>query len=148
MYETTSCLIMNESETELLWDSMQGQPPAKDLTLASAQVIATHFFSVGVQDLVIITLGGKGVFYFARGSEDHETRAQGHIPSQKVQVVDTTAAGDTFVGALATQIARNGGKTPDDPRSIIEFANRAAAKTVGKAGAMAAIPWLDEVPEV
>lgn len=64
-----------------------------------------------------------------------------------MKVVDTTAAGDTFVGGLAVRIAQNGGKTPESPEEMIQFANAAAARTVEKAGAMAAIPWLDEVSQ-
>lgn len=154
IYESISCLIMNESETELLWTSrsdydtiLKHASSGKDPTFEEAGHMADYWFALGVQDLLIITLGANGVFYFARHANKHETRTKGHIQGIKAKVVDTTAAGDTFVGALATQIARNGGKTPDDPRSFIEFANRAAARTVEKSGAMAAIPWLDEVLE-
>jgi ribokinase len=68
-----------------------------------------------------------------------------HVPGQKAHVVDTTAAGDTFVGALAVKIAQNGGKLSSDPSSDLVFANAAAARAVEKHGAMAAIPYLDEV---
>lgn len=60
-------------------------------------------------------------------------------------MVDTTAAGDTFVGAVAVELAKLGGISPESLSFTIEFANIAAAKTVEKAGAMAAIPWLNEV---
>ena len=49
------------------------------------------------------------------------------------------------MGGLATKIAANGGKTPEDPAPLIEFANGAAAKTVERKGAMSAIPRLDEL---
>jgi len=107
------------------------------------QVGMQSYLDRGIKDLVIVTLGGNGVTY--RTSRQTRDSAEIHVPGLKVKVVDTTAAGDTFVGALAVQIARNGGRTPDDPASIFGFANAAAAKTVEKAGAMAAIPYLNEV---
>lgn len=86
------------------------------------------------------------MYYSARTKAGALTaRTTGHVQGKKVKVVDTTAAGDTFVGALAVQIALNEGTTPEDPMDVIAHANRAAAKTVEKAGAMTAIPWLDEV---
>lgn len=68
-----------------------------------------------------------------------------HVHGQKAKVVDTTAAGDTFVGGLAVKVARNGGKFSPDPSKDLKFANAAAARAVEKQGAMAAIPYLDEV---
>lgn len=65
-------------------------------------------------------------------------------------MVDTTAAGDTFVGAYAVAIARSKFQSATgafDIDSAIAFANRAAALTVQRKGAQSAIPWVDEVPE-
>lgn len=86
------------------------------------------------------------MFYAKRDptSQVPQIRKSSHMAGHKVKVVDTTAAGDTFVGALATRIALNDG-CPEDPEPLIAFANKAAARTVEKRGAMGAIPWLDEV---
>lgn len=81
----------------------------------------------------------QGVYHSAK------SRSSGHTPGRKAKVVDTTAAGDTFVGGLAVEIAKNGGKTPQSPESMIQFANSAAARAVEKPGAMAAIPWVNEL---
>jgi ribokinase len=67
-----------------------------------------------------------------------------------VKVVDTTAAGDTFVGAYSVAVAR--WKTLShgidfNLETAIEHANRAASMTVQKKGAQSSIPWVDEVPE-
>jgi ribokinase len=67
----------------------------------------------------------------------------------KVQVVDTTAAGDTFVGAYSVAVARwksMSGAADFDLAAAISHANRAASLTVQKAGAQSSIPWVDEVP--
>ena len=97
---------------------------------------------------VIITLGGRGVFYFTRrggGEEGHEEE-MGLVEAEKATVVDTTAAGDTFVGAyaLAAVVARKEG-TRFDVAEAVRGANRAAARTVERAGAQDSIPWRDEL---
>jgi ribokinase len=59
---------------------------------------------------VIITLGGQGVFVLA----EHDGQGAGtHHPARRVNAVDTTAAGDTFVGGFAATLAS--GSNVDDP---------------------------------
>lgn len=72
------------------------------------------------------------------------------VPARKVKVVDTTAAGDTFVGAYTVAVARWKATSKGaefDLDAAIWYANRAASMTVQKAGAQSSIPWVDEVPE-
>ena len=72
------------------------------------------------------------------------------MPARKVQVVDTTAAGDTFAGAYTVAVARwkvMGRGSTFDLDAAIAHANRAASMTVQKKGAQSSIPWADEVPE-
>jgi len=106
----------------------------------------TYFFQKGARHLVIRTLGEHGLEYVSnRGASAFKLCK---IPACKVDVndiVDTTAAGDTFVGALAAKIAENGGVIPDDPSDLLNFANSAAAVTIQKKGAMSSIPYLVEV---
>ena len=71
------------------------------------------------------------------------------VPAKKVKVVDTTAAGDTFVGAYSVAVARwraNSVHSEFDLDAAISYANQAASLTVQKAGAQSSIPWVDEVP--
>lgn len=71
------------------------------------------------------------------------------VPARKVKVVDTTAAGDTFVGAYTVAVAhwKVMSKGADfDLDAAISHANRAASMTVQKAGAQSSIPWVEEVP--
>lgn len=84
---------------------------------------------------VIVTLGSKGVKYF-----DGEEVVL--IPSNKVEVVDTTGAGDTFCGAFAASVV--GGKSL---KEAIIFANKAAAYSITKLGAQSGMPTLSQLTE-
>jgi ribokinase len=83
---------------------------------------------------VIITLGEKGAFV----ATSDGTAAL--VPSFPVAAVDTTAAGDTFCGAFAVALLE--GRPPLD---AARFANAAAAITVTRLGAQAAVPTRDEI---
>ncbi|KAK8434297.1 Ribokinase-like protein [Phyllosticta citricarpa] len=145
VYAGLDHLIVNESEAALL----SGRP-AEDITPESnLSSVAAEFVQKGVKN-IIITLGGAGVFY--QTASRHAQGQPGNlIPAKKVKVVDTTAAGDTFVGAYAVAVAKSKASqdagNPFDIDSAIAFANRAAAFTVQKNGAQDAIPWLNEVGE-
>jgi ribokinase len=70
------------------------------------------------------------------------------VPANKVKVVDTTAAGDTFAGAYTVSVARWKAMSHGadfDLDVAIAHANRAASMTVQKAGAQASIPWANEI---
>lgn len=97
----------------------------------------------------MLTLTWQGVFYHT-AARQAESLAGKLVAAKKVQVVDTTAAGDTFVGAYAVAVARSRAqitKGAFDIDAAMAFANRAAAQTVQRKGAQSSIPWLDEVPE-
>lgn len=87
---------------------------------------------MGVKD-VIVTLGSKGSLVCAGETSEF-------VPSQKVQAVDTTAAGDTFCGALC--VALGEGKSLAD---AARFATKASAITVQRMGAQASIPVRSEI---
>ena len=78
---------------------------------------------------VIITMGSRGALVAAQG----ETR---HIAAPQVRVVDTTGAGDTFLGALAYWVARHG----EDPFGAAALAVRAGALSTQQRGAQAGMP--------
>ncbi|KAB8360887.1 hypothetical protein FH972_024620 [Carpinus fangiana] len=128
-YKGLAHLILNESEAAYLAGVAE-----QDL-MSSLETVADFFLSRGVKN-VIITLGSQGVYY-------QNASAKGTIAARKVKVVDTTAAGDTFVGGYAVYIAEHGS---DDIKPAIEFANRAASMAVQKEGAQSAVPYLKDVP--
>lgn len=114
-------LIPNESETEIL----TGLPIGSRQEIEAA---ADHLRQMGV-GTVILTLGERGAL-LAQADEKI------YLPAMAVdRVVDSTAAGDAFVGGFATAIAE-GASLPE----AVEMGNAAGALAVTKAGAQPSLP--------
>lgn len=129
-YEGLAHLVVNETEAAIL-----GGVSESDLdTSAGLEAVGKTFLGRGVQN-VIITLGGRGVFYMSASGP------KGLIPAEKAKVVDTTAAGDTFVGMYALDVVSGSFNIEE----AVKKANRASAKTVERLGAQDSIPWRDEL---
>ena len=118
-------LIPNESEASILTGII-----VKDL--ATASKAADAILQRGVSH-VIITLGKQGAYFKSLYKEFL-------IPAPIVTAVDTTAAGDTFCGALI--VAKTEGK---DWEEAIKFAIAAASLSVTRMGAQASIPYRNEI---
>lgn len=86
---------------------------------------------------VVVTLGSAGSLYAARGAETIT------VPALRVTAVDSTGAGDTFVGALS--VARGEGRSMPD---ALAWASAAAALSVQRQGASAAMPYRTEIDEL
>ena len=106
--------------------------------------------------LVMITLGSEGVFYRLKGAEGSDPAEDicGKVAAGKVEVCDTNGAGDTFLGAVLMRLAAGFEKDGNAMRmdaakleSILAFANRAAAITCSRAGAIPAMPMAGELGE-
>ena len=105
--------------------------------------------------LIMITLGSKGVFYRLHSADGQTGDISGTVPAETVQVCDTNGAGDTFLGAVLSQLAmihdETGASLTDldaaKLESILAFANRAAALTCARAGAIPAMPTAKELGE-
>tara|TARA_Y100000741_G_scaffold57360_1_gene39849 strand:+ start:2366 stop:3295 length:930 start_codon:yes stop_codon:yes gene_type:complete len=82
---------------------------------------------------IIITMGEKGAFYKCSSFE-------GLIPTKKVSVIDSTAAGDTFNGALVAGLSMK-----MDMLTSIDFANNAATYSVTKLGAQSSAPSINDL---
>ncbi|MDP4089485.1 MAG: ribokinase [Bacillota bacterium] len=106
--------------------------------LETAGQAAKHFFDAGVK-YVIITLGEKGAVLAGR---NHMER----IPAYQVKAVDTTAAGDSFIGAFASKL-RGPELDYNDLKEAVIFGNKAAALAVQREGAQPSIPSLKEITE-
>lgn len=118
----------NETETQTLTGILPD-------TAENAREAAHIFFHRGVKN-VIITLGARGAYVFTPSHSEL-------IPAPSVSAVDTTAAGDTFNGALAYALT--------DRRSLVDatqYACVAGALSVTKTGAQPAIPSRTEIDQL
>ncbi|QGI85513.1 unnamed protein product [Fusarium fujikuroi] len=135
IYQDLAHLILNETEAALL----SNKDESEFENISVVEKAAADFLARGVRN-VVITLGGKGAYYAS------DKGAKGLIPALKVEVVDTTAAGDTFIGAYAVELA---GAEQRSEQFDIEKAVRsgiwASSKTVVRRGAQVSIPWKDEL---
>ncbi|KAK2763156.1 hypothetical protein FQN54_009792 [Arachnomyces sp. PD_36] len=164
VYPAIDHLIMNETECEIM------APVEEKLGKGGErrERVAEYFHNLGVR-YVLVTLGAKGVWYSAgdkAGVDGDSTppRFGKQIPAAKVEkVVDTTAAGDTFVGGYAVQIARwreekrkrGGGMSLSSEEKkerygrvteeAVVWGTRASGLCVERQGAMDSIPWEDEI---
>ncbi|MDR7008085.1 MULTISPECIES: ribokinase [Paraburkholderia] len=119
-------LIPNELEAATLTGLPVGSPE-------EAATAAAVLRAAGARN-VLVTLGPRGVQAALEGA------APALYDAPKVKAVDTTAAGDTFIGGFAAQLAQ--GASVD---AAIRFAQRAAALSVTRAGAQPSIPTWAEV---
>ncbi|KJK86654.1 hypothetical protein H633G_09494 [Metarhizium anisopliae BRIP 53284] len=114
-YDGLAHLIVNETEASIL----SGRPESELEDEAGLDGVANIFLER--------RSGNKGL-----------------VPALKANVVDTTAAGDTFVGSYALSIV-NAGEGEFDIDAAVKAANRASAITVSRKGAQISIPWKDEL---
>lgn len=134
-YKGLAHLVVNETEAALLSGCAESDLDDE----AGLKRIGALFLDRGVQN-IIITLGGRGVYYA------NAAGAGALVPAEKANVVDTTAAGDTFVGSYAlAAVAASAAGTDFDIDTAVKAANRAGAKTVSRKGAQISIPWKDEL---
>ena len=121
----THYLIFNESECEII----TGVYPALSEDAKRARAALGY---KGIK-AVIVTLGSRGAIC-CEGEEVYS------VPALEVRATDTTAAGDTFVGAFACKI-----KDGDGVKSALKYASICAALACTKTGAQQSIPTRDEV---
>ncbi|KAJ7980688.1 Fructokinase [Quillaja saponaria] len=85
--------------------------------------------------LLLVTLGEHGSKYYTKNFH-------GSVDAFHVNTVDTTGAGDSFVGALLSKIVDDQSILDDEPRlrQVLKFANACGAITTAKKGAIPALP--------
>ena len=121
LFRNIDLFIPNETELS----KFSGMPVEDE---ESARKAAAAMQAKGVGK-IIVTMGSKGALICEGGPSVF-------VPAHKVKAVDTTAAGDTFCGALCVAVSE--GKTL---REAAEFACAASALTVQKMGAQNSIPY-------
>jgi ribokinase len=128
-----SVLIVNEGEAALL----SGQSAESIKSVEDAERVATLLHDYGIPTIVI-TLGARGALLVT--SDQTGQRHSIHQAAPVVKVVDTTAAGDCFVGALT--VALTEGQKPEE---ALRFAVYASALKVTRFGAQSGLPTREEV---
>ena len=132
LLKCTDIIIPNETE-------------AYDITgilvedLESAKKSAENFIKMGVH-YVIITLGSKGAALITKEKAEL-------IPAIKVNAIDTTAAGDSFIGAVASKLSIKE-LSYENLRKAIVFGNKVSSLVVQRAGSQPSIPTQKEVIDI
>ena len=125
LFQSIDLFIPNETELS----TFSGMPVTSQ---EEAEAAARAMQAKGVGKL-IVTMGSKGALICEGGPSVF-------VPAHKVKAVDTTAAGDTFCGALCVAVSE--GKSL---KEAVEFACAASALTVQKMGAQNSIPFRKDI---
>ncbi len=116
-------LVVNETEFEEI----------TELKYKDENTLISAYEKIQVKN-ILLTLGEKGALFY-NGSKTV------YVEAQKVEnVVDTTAAGDSFIAGFIYCLAKG-----DDIKSCMDFASKVAGYTVTKIGAQCALPYIDDI---
>jgi ribokinase len=128
LLDLVDILVLNETELGLLANTEFREQDEVARFISAARVL-----QAGRPQIICVTLGSRGVVALAGGEHLY-------VPARKVKAVDTTGAGDCFVGALAAQLAQ--GATL---RDALAYANTAASICVQRLGASPSMPTAAEL---
>lgn len=125
-------VIPNETETEVI----TGIDPKDDKSIKEAGQV---LIKKGAKS-VIITLGSRGAAVIDKDNFMI-------VDAYKVNAIDTTAAGDSFIGGVAFYLTKHGTYDYSSLCEAVKFANKVSAIAVTKEGAQSSLPYLKEVVE-
>lgn len=147
-------IIINETELNTLVKNFHSNPNRDPLTILQniskfepnnefIEIVnmniklLSKLRTIITKPIIIVTLGEYGVLYSNQGSFSYA-----YIPSEDIndKVIDTTGAGDTFLGAIVTNDYRN-----ENLENSIKFATRASAECIKYKGAAESIPLWKQV---
>lgn len=133
LLKLTDIIIPNETEAfELTNTKVDDEESIKEA--------ASKFMEKGVK-FVIITLGERGAALVSKDKLNI-------IPAYKVKAIDTTAAGDSFIGALASKLQNEENIDFEQIEKAIKFANKVSSIVVQRQGAQPSLPYLEEVEAI
>ena len=127
LFKFVDYLILNETELSFFVGKLGGLTQKDEIIQAAKELISRGLKTV------IVTLGSNGAITITR----NEILVTKGI---KVKAVDTTSAGDCFLGALVTRL-----NTSSSLEEALNFANKAASISVQKFGSSISIPHLREL---
>ena len=132
LLELADLVVPNETEAERL----TGLPVE---TLPQVEAAARRLVEMGAAR-VIVTLGERGALLVEGGGAAGQPAAVRHFPAEPVEAVDSTGAGDAFVGALAWLVGRG-----DGLEAAVRRAGAIAAVSVTRPGAQVSFPRAEEI---
>ena len=124
MLSNVDILVVNETEFERV----------SGVHYSGSESLISGYEKLGIKQLVL-TLGKDGAIYY-----DGVTATQ--VPARVVKAVDTTAAGDSFIGGMLYEYSRGASMA-----EALTFATEVAAYTVTKLGAQSALPSMSDLEE-
>jgi ribokinase len=133
LIKLSDIIVPNETETEII----TGIRPDSDENIKKA---GQSIIDKGAK-FVIITLGSRGAALMDKDSFEI-------VKAYKVNAIDTTAAGDSFIGAISYFISKNESVDFEVLKKAVKFANKVSAIAVTKKGAQSSLPYLKEVHEI
>ena len=128
LLDLVDILILNETELGVLTGTALRDTDAQDRFISAARSLQTDGNRV-----ICVTLGKQGVLAILNGDSIV-------VPGRAVKAIDTTGAGDCFVGAVAAQLARG-----HPLQAALNYANAAASICVQRMGAGPSMPTAAEV---
>lgn len=130
LLKLTDIIIPNETEAfELTGTKVEDMDGVKEA--------AKVFIEKGVK-FVIITLGERGAALISK-------EKLSVVQAYKVKAIDTTAAGDSFIGALVSKLQNEDKIEFEAIERAIKFSNKVSSIVVQRQGAQPSLPYLDEV---
>jgi ribokinase len=131
LLDLVDILVLNESELGFLTKN-----EIRDTDDDTRFIDAARSLQTGREQIICVTLGGRGVLALVNGTPLI-------IPGRTVKAVDTTGAGDCFVGAVAAQLAAG-----TSIGEALRYANSAASICVQRMGAAPSMPTAAEVTPI
>jgi len=128
LLDLVDILILNQTELGFL-----AKTELRETDDDACFIDAARSLQTGNDKIICVTLGKRGVLALIDGKPLIK-------PGRTVRAVDTTGAGDCFVGAVAAQLA--GGRSPHE---ALAYANAAASICVQRMGAAPSMPSIEEV---
>ncbi|GAA1582106.1 ribokinase [Kribbella sancticallisti] len=142
--EASSYFILNAAPAAELSDELLGHVDLLVVNETEAEAVGGPEMASLLRRVpaAVVTLGADGAVILSRDA------AEIRIPGVSVEVVDTTAAGDTFCGVLAASLAASSTTSPvtgGDLTNAVRRANVAASLSVQTAGAIPSVPHGDVI---